>query len=141
MGSSLNNTRIEAFFYGLFMDEPVLRSKGLDPQSPRRASVKNFQLMIGERATLVPREGETAYGMIFSLSQNELDELYSDPSVSVYRPENVTVSLENASTVSAVCYNLPEPPTGERNGAYAEKLAELAKRLGLPDDYVTTIRI
>jgi hypothetical protein len=44
--------RIHVFFYGLFMDVDLLRSKGAQPENPRLASVSGFALRIGQRATL-----------------------------------------------------------------------------------------
>ena len=50
--------RIDVFFYGLFMDDALLREKGVNPVDRRMASVENFSLVIGSRATLVPAQGE-----------------------------------------------------------------------------------
>jgi hypothetical protein len=133
--------RVEVFFYGLFMDEAVLRGKGLSPSARRLARVENFRLVVGERATLVPREGCEAHGVLFSLTPREVDALYSEDSVSAYRPEAVCAQLADGTFVPALCFNLPAPPAAEeRNSLYASKLRELAARLGLPADYVSSIR-
>ena len=133
--------RLDVFFYGLFMDEALLREKGSNPLDRRLASVENFRLVIGERATLVPCAGATAYGVLFSLTRSELDALYSDGSVSAYRPETVSARAADGGVTAALCYNLPTPPAGgARNPRYAAKLRELAARAGLPADYVSSIR-
>lgn len=133
--------RLDVFFYGLFMDEALLRGKGLNPTDRRQASVENFRLVIGERATLVPCAGATAYGVIFSLARAEVDALYSEGSVSAYRPENVRARTAGGAVVRALCFNLPASPSAdERNPQYASKLRELAARMGLPDAYVSSIR-
>jgi hypothetical protein len=132
--------RIDVFFYGLFMDDALLREKGINPTNRRRASVDNFCLVIGARATLVPRAGRAVYGVLFSLAHGEVDALYGEASVSVYRPEAVSAQLSDRSVVPALCFNLPVPPsTGERNPQYAAKLRELAERIGLPQSYVSSI--
>ena len=132
--------RIDVFFYGLFMDESLLLAKGIKPQHRRLASLENFRLVIGERATLVPSAGETVHGVIFSLSHEELDSLYADNSVSIYRPEAVIASVADGGRVPALCFNLPTAPRGnERNPEYAAKLKELAERIGLPNEYISTI--
>ena len=132
--------RIDVFFYGLFMDESLLLAKGIKPQHRRLAALENFRLVIGERATLVPSVGETVHGVIFSLSHEELNALYADDSVSVYRPEAVIASVANKVRVPALCFNLPTaPPATERNPEYAAKLKDLAERIGLPDEYISTI--
>jgi DNA-binding IclR family transcriptional regulator len=133
--------KIDVFFYGLFMDEDLLRSRGATPANLRLASVSGFQLRIGDRATLVPSPAGRVYGLIASLSHAELERLYSEPGVSAYRPEAVLAELPNGDVVAALCFNLPEPPSaGERNVQYASKLRSLAERLDFPADYVASIR-
>jgi hypothetical protein len=139
--TEIEGGRVEVFFYGLFMDEALLRGKGLRPEGRRAASVENFCLVIGERATLVPREGGTAHGVVFSLTRGEVEALYSEESVSAYRAEVVRAKSADGDVVQALCFNLPAPPAaGERNPEYAARLKELAGRLGLPPDYVSSIR-
>jgi hypothetical protein len=132
--------RIEVFFYGLFMDEDLLRSKGVTAIDFRPASVLGFELRIGKRATLVPNQSGRVFGLIASLSHAELELLYSEPSLRAYRPEAVLAHLANGKTLAALCFNLVEAPsTDERNPEYASKLRALAKRLGFPAEYVTSI--
>jgi hypothetical protein len=131
---------IDVFFYGLFMDEALLREKGMQPKHRRMALVENFSLVIGARATLVPCSGRTVYGVIFSLTHAEVEALYAEPSVSVYRPEAVAAQLADGSVVPALCFNLPVPPSpDERNPQYVSKLGALAERIGLPTRYVSSI--
>ena len=133
--------RVEVFFYGLFMDDALLREKGLNPLNRRAASVEDFQLVIGERATLVRRKGSTVFGFVYTLTRGEVDSLYSEESVGAYRPEVLTARLADGSVEEVVCFNLPAPPSAEeQNPQYASKLRELAGRLGLPADYVSSIR-
>lgn len=133
--------RIDVFFYGLFMDDALLREKGINPLHRQMASVENFCLVIGERAALVPCPGQTVYGVLFSLTHAEVDVLYAEASVSVYRPEALLARLEDGSAVPALCFNLPVPPSQEeRNPQYAAKLRALAERIGLPQGYVSSIR-
>ena len=133
--------KIDVFFYGLFMDEDLLRSRGVTPTNLRPGSVSGFQLRIGNRATLVPAQSDRVFGLVASLSHADLERLYSEPSVSAYRPEAVLADLSNGEVVAALCFNLPEPPSaGERNVDYASKLRSLAERLNFPADYVASIQ-
>jgi len=133
--------RIDVFFYGLFMDRAVLRAKGVDPGELRQAAVCGFELRIGKRATLVSSAGGRVHGMLASLTHADVERLYSDPSVSDYRPEGVVVDVAGGGTVAALCYNLVEPPLPEEHNAqYAGKLRSLAQQLGFPADYVASIR-
>jgi hypothetical protein len=133
--------RIDVFFYGLFMDDALLREKGMNPGNRRMAFIENFCLVVGARATLVPCQGRTVHGVIFSLTHSEVEALYSEVSVSVYRPEAVSAQLTDGSVIPSLCFNLPEPPSlAERNPLYVSKLRELADRIGLPPSYVSSIQ-
>ena len=132
--------RISVFFYGLFMDAEALRAKGINPTSPRRGRVEGYSLRIGQRATLIPDAKACVYGVLMDLSHQEIEQLYAEPSVRVYRPEAVLAELDNASRVAALCFNLPEAPgLDERNDVYAQRLRDLASRLDLPATYVKGI--
>lgn len=133
--------RITVFFYGLFMDGDLLLSKGAHPTHARPACVRGFALRIGQRATLIPNAESSAHGIIMELSHAEIEQLYSEASVSAYRPEAVLAQLTDGSYVPALCFNLVVPPAPEEaNSAYAMKLRELARRLKLPSGYVESIR-
>jgi hypothetical protein len=132
--------RIDLFFYGLFMDEALLREKGINPITRGLASVENFSLVIGERATLFPSRGQTVHGVVFSLTHREVDALYAEASVSVYRPEALLAKLDDGSVIPALCFNLPgQPSLTDRNPQYVSKLREVAARVGLPPGYVSSI--
>lgn len=125
--------RIDVFFYGLFMDAEALRAKGLNPLNVRPARVRGMCLRIGERAALTASPTDSTYGFLMQLTHAEIDQLYSEPSVAVYRPEAVTAELADGSSIAALCFNLPTAPhADERNPEYAATLRELAGRLGLP---------
>jgi len=133
--------RINVFFYGLFMDAELLHSKDAHPAHPRPACVPGFALRIGQRATLMPSAESSAYGIIMELSHAEVERLYSEASVSAYRPEAVLAQLADGTYLPALCFNLVVPPGPEEaNSDYAMKLRELARRLKLPQHYVESIR-
>lgn len=132
--------RISVFFYGLFMDVELLLAKGAHPTHPRPACVPGFALRIGQRATLMPSAEPSAHGIIMELSHGELEQLYSDASLSAYRPEAVLAQVADGSYIPALCFNLVVPPAQEANSDYAAKLRELARRLKLPPGYVESIR-
>lgn len=137
----MSERRVTVFFYGLFMDEELLRSKGAKPANVRRASAPGFMLRIGQRATLLPSPGARAFGVLMELTHEEIDRLYSEPSVRAYRSEAILAELPDGSTTPALCFNLVvEPAPGEHNAEYALKLGDLARRLGLPTAYVDSIR-
>ena len=133
--------RIDVFFYGLFMDVALLQQQGIQPANVRRARVEGFDLAIAERATLVPRAARTVFGVLISLTHEDITHLYADASVQDYRPEAVLAITEDGQGIPALCYNLTTPPTNPvANRAYAAALLALARRLGLPDAYQASIR-
>jgi hypothetical protein len=133
--------RIEVFFYGLFMDADLLRTKGVNPANIRPAFVPGFALRIGQRATLLRNPNGLAHGILMEITHTEVEQLYSEPSVRAYRPEAVLCELNDGSRVPALCFNLLEPPRAEEaNSEYAAKLRDLAARVGLPSDYVDSIQ-
>jgi hypothetical protein len=79
--------------------------------------------------------------MLIGLSHAELDQLYAEPTVRAYRPEPVVAKLANGASVPALCFNLPVPPqANEGNQDYAAKLQAVARRLGLPESYIVSMR-
>jgi len=131
---------LKLFFYGLFMDEQLLASRGIRPSEVRLGFVNGFGLQIGERATLLRRPNSRAYGAMMEIAANEATELYADASVADYVPEPVTVELTDGTQVDASCYNLPADKVSGTNKEYARSLLAVATRLGLPEAYLEEIR-
>src|SRR2546430_15434925 len=102
----MTDRRIDAFFYGLFMDVDVLRESKVAPSNPRRAYVADFALRIGQRATLLPAAGARAYGMLIALTHRELERLYTAPGLEQYRPEAELAQTLDGTLVPARYYNL-----------------------------------
>ncbi len=127
------------FFYGLFMDESILKDKGFHPTSPVLAYIDGYCLRIGERATLIKSTGQRAYGALMDLSEKELNKLYSEPSVADYIPEHVTAHKIEGGTKNVLLYNLRKEKLAGKNKDYAISLTEVAKKIGLPQSYVNEV--
>src|SRR5215813_9652322 len=110
--------QVRVFFYGLFMDPEALREKGFRPADVTRAYVERYQLRLGQRATLVPADKGQVLGTVMRLTHEEVDRLYSEPSVSAYRAEPVLARLPDGSAEPALCFNLPDPPASTGNPEY-----------------------
>lgn len=131
---------VDTFFYGLFMDAGLLRDKSIAASSPRMARLDGYALSIGKRATLLPQQGRTAYGVVMTLADEELARLYSEPTVSAYLAQDVRVTSSDGQETVARVYVLPahlHDPSP--NPEYAAKLYDLARRLGLPAPYLQEI--
>ena len=136
----MTDRRIDGFFYGLFMDSEILRENQVVAVSPRRAYVDGYVLCIGRRATLVPTPGARAYGMVFALTHDELEKLYTAPDLEHYRPEALLAHSLEGETLPALCYNLREAPgPDEVNAEYAARLRATLSRLDFPPEYVASV--
>ena len=123
----------DIFFYGLFMDESVLRGKGVEARLARKAVVRDYQLRIGQRAMLCPQPGSQAFGMVYALTESEIDSLYDEPGLDLYRPESVVATFEDGSSSVVTTFNLQDTTgTDEPNLEYAAKLRAVLERLGFP---------
>lgn len=133
------STRV--FFYGLYMDATLLESMGFRPQQIGAARLDNYQIKIGERATLIPARGKSSYGYLHDLPREEVSALYSRPEVRGYILQPVVATLlADSSLHHASCYVLQSAETGSNtNVEYAAKLAALVSHLGLPSRYAKEI--
>ena len=131
---------MKVFFYGLFMDEDLLATRGIIPAEVSLGFVDGYGLRIGDRATLVRSPASRAYGAVMEITQSEATALYAEESVADYLPESVTVQLMNGMRVGATCYNLPGDKVTGANKRYAASLLEVATRLDFPETYLDRIR-
>ncbi len=129
----------DIFFYGLFMDAMLLKEKGIVPSDSTLAHIDGYGLRIGERATLVKSETERAYGLIMSLETEDVRNLYSADSVSDYIPENLVAITSDNESVPVISYNLPVAKLTGQNKEYARSLSQVAKKIGLPSEYIKEI--
>lgn len=127
------------FFYGLFMDEDLLKQKGLDPKDFRLVCVEGYGLRIGERATLEPSEGEQVFGSVMTLAEEELKPLYAEASVADYVPVRLTAADLEGNQMEVISYILPMNQVSGRNPDYARALLSVAEKLGLPDSHLREI--
>lgn len=136
----MSETTRDLFLYGLFMDEDILRGRGVSPLRPRKAVVPGYRLRIGRRALLVPRFGAQAFGMVFALTDREIESLYAESGLELYRPESVIASFEDGTFAAVTAFNLSEVHAAEEpNLDYAAKLRVVFERLGFPTDELRAI--
>lgn len=131
----------QVFFYGLFMDEDLLREKGFNPSAPMIAYVDDYGLRIGAKATMLPLPGERAYGTLMELSDSEVESLYGEAGVADYEPVPVTAVTMTDDPVSAVSYLLPEAKLSGTNAAYLDSLISIAEKIGLPGEYIEELKV
>lgn len=130
---------LDVFFYGLFMDRVALIAEGYHPGEARTGFLSEYELQVGQRATLVPADGQTVWGVVMALPASEVRRFYAGNSVSAYCPEAVMIATNDGQTSTALCYNLMTFDADEPNQEYLQKLAALAEKLELPPGYVSEI--
>ena len=140
LGGSVRAMR-EIFFYGLFMDEHRLRSAGYEPVVVGPAVLADYSLLIESRATLAPQLDAREYGVLMGLPTEQASALYSEPSVTDYVPERVTVTVLGTTALhDCWCYNLPETRMcSAPNAAYRAELSQLLAQLAFPSEYVREV--
>ena len=136
---------MEVFFYGLFMDGNILLKNGIKPSNPRKGYLNDYALKIGNRASLIPCKDEKAYGIVMTIDNDAVHNLYAEASVADYIPKEVNIitipTTGKNDSITATCYNLPSELLTGTNEFYALSLYKLAKQQGFPDDYLEKIKM
>ena len=131
---------MEVFFYGLFMDGNILLKNGIKSSNPRRGYLNDYALIIGNWASLIPCKDEKSYGIVMTIDNDAIHNLYGEASVADYIPEEVNINTNTNDSITATCYNLPSESLTGANESYAASLYKLAKQEGFPDDYLEKIK-
>jgi len=129
-----SNKRLnDVFFYGLYMDEEILKSKKVEPRNRRVAVAGGYTLRIGKMATLLRDDKSKVHGLVYSLTHHEIDTLYAKAGLTEYVAEAIMVELEDGSFLATLCCNLLNPPAdNESNDEYHKKLLLCMEGYGLP---------
>jgi len=132
MDNSINRLH-DVFFYGLYMDEEVLKSKGITIRNQRSAYVNDYELRIGDLATLLHSKNSRAYGMVYAMTHKEIASLYEGSGLDSYVLEALLCTLSDGSKIVVLCKNLEKAPKeDESNKEYFTKLKNCMDKYGLP---------
>ena len=121
----------DVFFYGLYMDEEILKSKGVIPRNKRIAVANGYKLKIGNMATLLKDENSSAHGMLYSLTHAEIYQLYAGSGLDTYVSEAILVESEGKELAVLCCNLLEEPKEDESNEEYFCKLVTCMEKYNL----------
>ena len=129
-----SNQRLnDVFFYGLYMDEEILKSKNVEPRNKRIAFANDYQLRVGNMATLLRKKDSQAHGLVYSLTHDEVDILYKKSGLNDYISESILVELDDGSKIATLCCILFNPPaSNDRNPEYFKKLKLCMESYDLP---------
>ena len=118
----------DVFFYGLYMDEEILKSKNVEPRNKRTAIANGYELRVGKMATLLRKDKAQSHGIVYSLTHDEIDILYAKSGLTAYVTEALMVELKDGSSIAVLTCNLLNPPTeDESNDEYYQKLVKCMK--------------
>jgi len=124
---------VDVFFYGLYMDEEILKSKNVNPRNKRAAIAPGYHLRVGKMATLLRDNNAQAFGMVYSLTHDEITSLYEGSGLTAYVPESIVIQTKENQNIAALCCNLLNPPSDdEKNEEYLEKLTTCMEKYNLP---------
>jgi len=128
-----SSRRVDVFFYGLYMDDSILKNLGVVVSHKKPVYVEGYRLRIGKNATLLREENSRAYGVVCSLSHSDIHRLYAARGLANYVPEAITVRTSEGRGFAAICYVLLTPPhEDEINSDYYQTLVSCMKVYGLP---------
>ncbi len=123
---------VEIFFYGLYMDDSILKNLDVVAKNKRVAYVDWYRLRIGKNATLLREKSSKCYGVVCSIMHDDIYKLYIDTGLVNYVPEALLVSTDDSKSFAAICYVLLNPPQkDEINSDYYQKLGSCMKEYGL----------
>lgn len=123
---------VEVFFYGLYMDEALLKDKGVCIRGYKKAHVEGYSLRLGDFATLLRKKYAQASGLVYALTHEEIELLYGSLDVT-YVSESLLATLEDGTSMPVLSFTLLEPPKeSEHNEEYFNKLIPCLEKYGLP---------
>lgn len=136
----INNSsdrHLDVFFYGLYQDTKFLTGRGGAARNVRLAEVHGYRLRLGNRGSLLRDPSARAWGIVCALTHAEIESLYAGVELRDYRPEPLTVQLQDGRRISALCYVTVTPPAdSESNPDYAQKLAKVMHAWGFPTNHL-----
>ena len=128
-----SSRRLDIFFYGLYMDDSILKNLGVVASHKKPVYVDGYRLSIGKNATLLREENSRTYGIVCSLTHEDIHRLYADRGLISYVPEAITARTDEGRSFAAISYVLLTPPhEDEINNDYYQALASCMKAYGLP---------
>ena len=134
------------FAYGTLLDENAMRGIAPSVKSLGILRLKDYRMGFGQCARpgatgcmLEPDPGATMYGVLYDLSQEDMDKLdgaaVSGTEMRVHVP--VTLIDDDGNEVSSVTYTIPgNPPQISPSDDYVRPILNGPSDLALPEPYV-----
>ena len=127
------------FFYGSFINLDVLKQVDCVPGRYEVAKLSGFDIRIAPLANLVRSEQHCVYGVVATVTHEDLRRLYSQAWVGTYLPEPVLVETRDGTWRAAFCYVAPamepRPPADD----YIDRIVGPARQYGFPEWYIARL--
>ena len=134
--------RVPYFAYGSNMASSGMQERCASPAMLGIVAVPGYRFRIANRgyATMVPDPGSVVYGLLWSLTDDDLMALdqYEGVPAGDYLRTRIEVSFRG-DPLEAQVYLAADPAPGKPRRGYLETILQAARELGLPPEYVAEV--
>lgn len=131
--------RVWGFYYGGLINPTIMQQLGMAPGAQEIAMLPGYELQISPFMNLVRNDRQSAYGLLLSLTHNEIEHVYGQLKAKYY-PYPVLARDREGRERAALCYLLTKLEAGQAEARYVNNLLEPATALGFPGWYLDHIR-
>jgi cation transport regulator ChaC len=130
------------FFYGSFMNPDVLAKAEVRPTEAQMGRLDGWDIKIAPRATLVPSEGRSVFGILAKVTHADLEKLYTKDwfGFGTYLPEAVLVEDSAEHLVPALSYIAWEMEGGSPTHEYLSNVVTAARQFRFPEWYINRLK-
>jgi hypothetical protein len=130
------------FFYGSFMNPDVLANAEVRPTEAQMGRLDGWDIKIAPRATLVPSEGRSVFGILAKVTHADLEKLYTKDwfGFGTYLPEAVLVEDSAEQLVPALSYIAWEMEGGSPTHEYISNVVTAARQFRFPEWYIDRLK-
>ena len=134
--------KVRTFFYGSFMNSEVLAKADVRPTDVQMARLDGWDIKIAPRATLIPSDGRSVFGVLAQMTHADLEKLYTKDwfGFGTYLPEAVLVADSTGRVVPALTYIAWEMEGGTPSADYIQKVVAVAQHFKFPSWYIDRVK-
>ena len=132
----MSSGKVRVYFYGSYMDTDTLSGWRVRPLSLEVARLDDWGVTFSPYATLIPRAGDSVYGIVAELTESDVERLYSRRELADYKPVEVIVETATKRRISAICYASKPSENLRPSPAYIKLVVDTARKLGFPPAYI-----
>ncbi len=130
------------FSYGSNMARAGMEERCAAPAVLGVATVPGYQFRIAKRgySTIVPDRGSMVYGLLWSLTDEDLTALDQYEGVPAGHYTRTTIPVQfRGKPIPAQVYLAADPAPGRPRPGYLDTVVQAARDLGLPPEYIAAL--